>query len=396
MKIRNWKFIPILLIGILLVPSISSGNTITTVDSDGSVGWYSSLTIGEDGNPIISYQDRTTSDWALKVVKCGNGSCNSGNSFKTVDSTEDAGEYSAIAIGQDSLPVISYYARENYDLKVAKCADFACSTATITTVDAGGYVGNFTSIAIGKDNLPIISYLYFSGNDLRTAHCGNASCTSANIITTVESDGSAGWYTSIAIGTDDWPVIAHYAAGSLKVAKCGNESCTLNNTLTTVDPGVASWDISITVGADDMPVISYCDNTNGDLKVAKCINKSCSESETEKNIITTVDSEGRVGWHTSIAIGADGLPIISYWDWSHGDLKVVKCGNESCSSGNVITTIDSEGNVGWYTSIAIGNDKRPVISYYDATNKDLKVVKCATHSCAPSANLPATILLLGD
>ena len=40
---------------------------------------------------------------------------------------------------------------------------------------------------------------------------------------------------------------------------------------------------------------------------------------------------------------------------------------------NPVTTVDSTGDVGEYTSIAIGADKLPVISYRDVTNTDLKV-----------------------
>src|SRR5437764_1364178 len=82
--------------------------------------------------------------------------------------------------------------------------------------------------------------------------------------------------------------------------------------------------------------------------------------------ITTVDSAGNVGRYTSIAI-LNGLPVISYYDFNNGDLKVARCGNTVCSVGNTITTVDSAGNVGQYTSIAILNGL-PVISYYDGTN----------------------------
>ena len=47
------------------------------------------------------------------------------------------------------------------------------------------------------------------------------------------------------------------------------------------------------------------------------------------------------------------------------------------SSGQILlTTVDTEGNVGDFPSLAIGEDGYPVISYFDATNTALKVQHC--------------------
>ena len=154
----------------------------------------------------------------------------------------------------------------------------------------------------------------------------------------------------------DNPVISYHDTtnGDLKVAN--NDSCSSGNTITTIDStGNVGQYTSIAIGADSYPVISYHDITNLDLKVAKCGNASCSSV----NPPTTVDSTGNVGQYASIAIGTDGFPVISYYDTTNGDLKVAKCGDASCSSGNTITTIDSTGNVGQYTSIAIA-DPNPI------------------------------------
>jgi hypothetical protein len=77
--------------------------------------------------------------------------------------------------------------------------------------------------------------------------------------------------------------------------------------------------------------------------------------------VTAVDSTGGVGAFTSLAIGVDGLPIISYWREDTADLKVAHCGNHSCNAGNTVSTVDSTGDVGRFTSITVGTDGLPVI-----------------------------------
>ena len=205
---------------------------------------------------------------------------------------------------------------------------------------------------------------------------GTVVCTALNgppTITTVDDPANfVGYYTSLAIGTDGFPVISYHdqTAGTLKVAKCNDRACAGNNeTITTVDDPANSVGeyTSIAIGTDGFPVISYFDATAGALKVAKCNDAACAgDNET----ITTVDDPANhVGYYTSIAIGTDGFPVISYHDASAGALKVAKCNDAACAGNNeTITTVDDPANgVGYYTSIAIGTDGFPVISYHDAT-----------------------------
>jgi PKD repeat protein len=64
---------------------------------------------------------------------------------------------------------------------------------------------------------------------------------------------------------------------------------------------------------------------------------------------------------------------ISYYDVTNGDLK-----HATNASGSWVTeTVDSAGDVGQYTSIAIDSSDYVHISYYDATNGDLKYVTTA-------------------
>jgi hypothetical protein len=357
----------------MLIPSLCSGNTIRVLDSDGNVGWDTSLAI-KDGLPVISYATRAPVSGLLylKVAFCADAQCSSWT-IKTVDSSTKALEMTSVAIGSDGLPIISYRDR-NTGLKVAKCNDATCTSATITEVPSSGQ-GIYSSITIGHDGLPVISYqTYYI---LRVLKCGNLSCSSGNVDTLLKNYQSPG-YTAIAIGSDNNPVIAHIWSG-LDVVWCHNITCTAS-TVTAV-PNVGGREVDIAIGQDGNPVISFCSEqyqTDERLKVAKCNDITCTTST-----VSTVDSDGDVGQHTSIAIGADGLPVISYWAWSWGDLRVAKCNNADCSSA-IINTVDSVGEVGWFTSIAIGDDGNPVISYYDNTNDDLKLALCSDPACTAS------------
>ena len=351
----------------------AKNNPISIVDSAEGVGIYTSIAIGTDNNPVISYYDGVNDD--LKVAHCGDTSCSAGNTITTVFSTNNVGSFTSIAIGTDGNPVISFEDFTNGNLKVAHCGNASCSADnTIRTVESPpAIVGLYTSIAIGTDGNPVISYFDATNGNLKVAHCGAINCGAFNTVTTVDSTAIVGIYTSIAIGTDGNPVISYYDTTNqaLKVAHCGNASCSSGNTLTTVDStDSVGLDTSIAIGTDNNPVISYYDVTNTALKVAHCGNASCSSG----NTITTVFSTNNVGLNTSIAIGTDGNPVISFEDATNGNLKVAHCGNASCSAGNTIRTVESPpAIVGIYTSIAIGTDGNPVISYYDVTNGDLKV-----------------------
>ena len=214
----------------------------------------------------------------------------------------------------------------------------------------------------------------------------------ATVFTTIDNTGLVGAYSSISVAPDGLPVISFYDVTNrdLKVAKCGNPACTAGNTVTAVDTtGNVGEFTSITIGADGLPVISYYDATNGDLKVAKCGNAAC----TAGNTVTAVDTVGNVGRYTSIAIGADGLPVIAYTSATNGVLKVAKCGNANCSAGNTLNAVDTSSNVTG-TSIAVGLDGLPVISYVNSGGS-LVVLKCGDAACSPATLKPRNIYSFG-
>ena len=100
-----------------------------------------------------------------------------------------------------------------------------------TAGDAGNDTendGRFSSITIGADGLPIISHRDLTAGALRVTHCGNAACTAGNRSTAIDDPGNfVGYSTSIAVGSDGLPVVAHLDgdADALRVGKCGTRTC---------------------------------------------------------------------------------------------------------------------------------------------------------------------------
>lgn len=353
--------------------------TVTLLDSSVTVGISSDIAVPSDGLPVISYGTSTNSD--LKVLKCGNAACSSGNTITTVESTGDIGADSSIAISGDGLPVVSYYDATNGDLKVVKCGNAACSSGnTITTVDSTA--GQTTSIIVAS-GLPLISYYDKNNGDLKVAKCGNAACSSGNTITTVDSTGDVGAYTASAVGNDGLAVISYRGVG-LKVLKCGNAACNSGNTITTVDSTSGTGpDSDIAIGTDGLPLISYIEDYPADnLKVAKCGNAACSSGNTITNAAVHNPAGGQtICCETGITIANNGYPVISFYRYNPDyDLKILSCGNAACSSGNTESTIDSAGDVGPYSSVAIGSDGLPVVAY-EGNGTGLKAAQCGSADC---------------
>lgn len=358
--------------------AIPKDNTTITLDNNGSVGRYPAVTVGQDGFGLISYYDQTNT--ALKLIHCANITCTLKDSSVVLDNAGAVGQYSSITIGTDGYGLVSYYDETNSGLKSVHCKNVACTlTDTPVSLDTGGLVGKYSSIAIGGDGLALITYYDESNKRFTYLHCRDVSCTSSDNKTQPDVATATGQHTSIATGSDSLALMTYYdeTQTALKISHCRTLDCATVTQIIADNSGAVGEYSSITIGTDGLGLVSYYDATNTALKVVHCRNVSCSAVDTP----VTLDSDGNVGEGTSITIGADGFPLISYYDTTNGDLKLARCIDSVCSSADLFS-LDVLGDIGGNSSITVGVDALALIGYFDASNGNLKLIHCENVFCS--------------
>jgi len=135
---------------------------------------------------------------------------------------------------------------------------------------------------------------------------------------------------------------------------------------------------SLVLDSSGNPVVSYYDATNDDLRILHCGDPNC----TSGNVITSPDTAGVVGDQTSLVLDGSGNPVVSYSDATNSNLKVLHCGDPNCTSGNVITSPDAGTITNLFSSLALDSSGNPVVSYLDLSALSLKVLHCGDPNCS--------------
>ena len=89
-----------------------------------------------------------------------------------------------------------------------------------------------------------------------------------------------------------------------------------------------------------------------------CGNITCTNGNASTTLYESL--VGTFGTHSSIAIGAGGLPVIVHN--ANPFVRVMQCRNVTCTTGATATQIVQAG--AYYNSLAIGADGNPIFSSY--------------------------------
>jgi hypothetical protein len=287
----------------------------------------------------------------------------------------------------------------------------AAAGNSVTSPDASGDIGEYTSLTLDTSGNPVVSYYDDSSGDLKLLHCDDADCAAGGeSITSPDTAGTIGEHGSLALDSAGNPVVSHFIAttGDLRVLHCDDLDCAPGgNSLESPDTGgTVGRYTSLALDSSGNPVVSYFDSTNGDLKIVHCNDANCDPTPgfpgNGPESVASPDTAGTVGLYTSLALDAGGNPVVSYWDVTNGNLKIMHCNDVNCNPTpgfphNGPESFASPDNtadvVGLYTSLALDGSGNPVVSYFDSTNLEPKVMHCNDANCAganESISSPAT------
>jgi len=136
-------------------------------------------------------------------------------------------------------------------------------------------------------------------------------------------------------------------------------------------------------------VTSYYSDNFQELRLTLYEDSQCELEKYTISILEGNDSQEVAkdfGERTALVLNQNNYhPVIGYY--TEGAVKVVICGEPSCLSGNIITTMEE---VGYYSSglttpqhvsLQLDHQSNPVISYYQDTTQDLKLAVCQDPKC---------------
>src|SRR3990167_5845168 len=283
----------------------------TTVDTTGDLATYgTSIDFDSSNVPHISYYDQTNGELkhAWYVGSGGNCSGSAAWSCEIVESANNVGRYSAIAINRATGVIhITYYDQTNGDLRYVKFSSGAWGTPVILDGRAGciaagcasrnaGYESYGSNLVLTASGNPRVAYNDYSNDDLYYAYSndGGTTWTAEKIEggagatgTGCATSGNYGTYPSLAVDSSGNPNISYrnYSSNDLRYASNNGSSWTCQTLDSTNDVGS---DTSIKMTSADKVYISYKDSTNRDVKLA-------SDNYQKLNIYSDVAIMGETG-----------------------------------------------------------------------------------------------------
>ena len=329
----------------------------TSIHTTDNVGEHTSIAVGDDGSIHISYVDKSNQDLMYAKFEAGTWS------YQTVYSSGNTGRYTSIALDDNGNAYVSFYHLSTKDLMFASISETGAHT--IETIDSAGDVGMYTSLAIDGNDNRHISYYDETNGELKLANRLDGSWATSTIDS---SSDDLGLLTSIAVESNGVAHISYCDSSSMRLKYATNSS---GSWVTTSDFNGSYLEMSClensktSIALDSGNDAHIAHFNEGDLKLASQWNSIWQPT-------VWVDTAGNVGQYPSLEVGQNDSLHIAY---QKGETTELKYATNASGTWEDWTLDGASDAVGKWISLALDSAGLPHISYHDNTNKDLKYIR---------------------
>lgn len=292
----------------------------------------------------------------LEYLRCA-ANCAAAASWTaiTIDSTNDAGRYAAIAAGPapENRIHIVYRDATTSSLRYATCAGDCALPANFARalVDGGSDVGTFPALAVDGDGGLHATYRDAGFQTLRYAYCADACALAANWdATTLDNALDVGNASALAVDAEDriHAVYTSGSAGTLSYRTCvAGPAClsSLNWTGTTLSPGnEGAAAPALALDARDGVHVTYHAAATGDLRYTVC-RGSCAVLANWTAVV--IDEAADAGQWSGLAVAGTDRVFVAYWDEGRGDLRYAACASNCTTTARWrLATLETGTDIG--------------------------------------------------
>ncbi len=160
--------------------------------------------------------------------------------------------------------------------------------------------------------------------------------------------------------------------------------------------GLTGWYTDLVLTDDNRPLVSYYNNTTGSLHLLICDDLQCLNP----TFATIDNSAPDVGRWTALALTPDGRPVITYRDHTNGNLKLARCDDDvACANPDIYILAGRGADAGWHSDIAIDSFNQALVVYRDDTNapnNTVNFITCELDDTPITCGAPQVVNTVGE
>jgi hypothetical protein len=160
-------------------------------------------------------------------------------------------------------------------------------------------------------------------------------------------------------------VISYRAGNELRLARCTTADCAGAAMITPLASGLSDAEkqkpTSIAMGADGFPLVLYAGTIGTAITLVDCGDADCLARTSVP--IDTVASSAEL----TLKLDAAGLPAIAYPDLGASSFTIARCTEQDCSGTIHYCRLSASEPIGRYSDMDVGSDGFPIAVYDSST-----------------------------